>query len=90
MNQSGLHCIISGRVQGVFYRASTQKQAKILGVSGWVRNLPDGNVETMAFGTTEKLEQFKDWLWQGPSRAKVENVEVKQIPWEEYKTFEVK
>jgi acylphosphatase len=52
--------------------------------------LPDGSVETMAFGTAEQLEQFKAWLWQGPSRAKVEKVEVKAVEWEDHESFKVR
>ena len=65
---------VSGRVQGVFYRASTRDKAKELGLSGWVRNEPDGTVYVEAEGSKEALDQLIDWWKQGPPRAKVENV----------------
>lgn len=70
------HFIISGRVQGVYYRASTCKKAKELGLSGWVRNLADGRVEALAYGAGPELDSFEHWLWQGPERANVTQVEV--------------
>lgn len=68
--------IISGRVQGVFFRMETQRAAKAAGVSGWVRNLPDGNVEALLEGLPEKIESVIAWCRQGPPRARVEQVEV--------------
>lgn len=68
--------IVSGRVQGVFYRASTQKQAQQLGLKGWVRNLSSGQVEAIAQGDEAALTIFEKWLWQGPVAAKVTHVEV--------------
>jgi len=65
---------IQGKVQGVFYRASTQDKAKELGLNGWVRNEPDGSVYAEAEGERDKLDQFIDWCKQGPARANVENV----------------
>lgn len=66
--------LVSGRVQGVFYRAATQDRARRLGLTGWVRNLPDGRVELIACGDETKLKQLEEWLWQGPPHAHVENV----------------
>lgn len=66
--------LISGRVQGVYYRAATMKQAKLLGLTGWVRNLPDGQVEVLAYGNIDQLKQLEAWLWQGPKLARVERV----------------
>ncbi len=65
---------VSGRVQGVFFRSGTQDRARRLGLTGWVRNLPDGNVELVACGDETKLKQLEEWLWQGPPHARVENV----------------
>ena len=67
---------VTGRVQGVFYRASTQARAQALGLAGWVRNCPDGSVELEASGDAEALQQLEAWLWQGPERAQVSAVEV--------------
>lgn len=80
MKNEGIHCYISGRVQGVFYRDSTRKRAIELGITGFVKNLPDGRVELMAFGSEEKLKELETWLWQGPPRAKVESVTCEKIP----------
>ena len=76
------HIFVSGWVQGVFFRDQTQKWANSLAVTGWVRNLKDGRVEVMAEGNKEKIEDLISQLKQGPSLARVENVEV---DWEEYK-----
>jgi acylphosphatase len=65
---------VSGRVQGVFYRASTERQAQRLGVTGWVRNLPDSRVEVLACGDEEQLDALLSWLWQGPANARVSDV----------------
>ncbi|HEC12527.1 MAG TPA: acylphosphatase [Acidiferrobacteraceae bacterium] len=65
---------VSGRVQGVFFRASTCDQARRLGLTGWVRNLPGGNVELLACGEETALAHLEDWLHQGPPMAKVTQV----------------
>ena len=72
----GLHLIVKGRVQGVCYRANTQKQAQRLGLSGWVRNLPNGDVEVVACGDAAALQQLVAWCRQGPTLAKVSDVMV--------------
>lgn len=74
MNQR-VHLYISGRVQGVFYRASTEAIARQLGLTGWVRNLPDGRVEALAEGPREALDRLVSWCRQGPPAAHVEGVE---------------
>ncbi|TAL86801.1 MAG: acylphosphatase [Rhodanobacter sp.] len=66
--------IVSGKVQGVFYRASTREQALQLGLSGIARNLADGRVEVLAGGSREALAAFERWLWNGPAAAQVEAV----------------
>jgi acylphosphatase len=68
--------LVSGRVQGVFYRASTRQQARQQGLSGWVRNRYDGRVEVLACGDEDQLEAFAKWLEIGPEHAKVTNIEV--------------
>lgn len=70
-----LHCVISGRVQGVFFRAWTKNQAQAQGLAGWVRNLPGGKVELMAQGPDEQLQCFLELLHEGPPLARVERVE---------------
>lgn len=77
-------CLVAGRVQGVFYRASAQRRARELGITGYARNLPDGRVEVFACGTPEALETFIRWLWVGPAGAKVSAVEVRDARAEEH------
>ena len=61
-----IHAKVTGKVQGVFYRASTRDTARALGLTGWVKNMPDGSVELEAQGPEDKLEQLVIWLNQGP------------------------
>jgi acylphosphatase len=84
------HFLVSGRVQGVFYRSSTQAKARELGLTGWVHNLPDGRVEAMACGEPGVLEEFERWLWRGPERASVTGVEVQPASPEQPQGFEVR
>ena len=78
----GRRCIVSGRVQGVFYRASARQQALGIGVAGYARNLPDGTVEVLACGEEAAVLQFVQWLWIGPSAAKVTEVRVDSVEFE--------
>ena len=73
-------CHVSGRVQGVFYRASTRERARELGVTGYARNLPDGRVEVLACGKPDAVEALCRWLWQGPPSSRVTAVEVSAVP----------
>lgn len=66
---------VTGRVQGVYYRASTQEQARTLGLRGWVRNMPDGRVELRAQGTRGRVEALLEWCRKGPPASRVESVE---------------
>ena len=80
-------CRVSGRVQGVFYRASTLEQAIKYNLTGYAKNLLDGDVEVLVCGEPQAVEALCDWLWQGPIHARVENVvctEVEQIPLGEF------
>ena len=70
-----LHAIVHGRVQGVFFRDSTRSEAQRLGLSGWVRNNPDGTVEVEAVGARPALEELHDWLGLGPPAARVDRVD---------------
>jgi acylphosphatase len=70
-----VRCLVAGRVQGVFFRASTREQAVQLGMSGHVRNRPDGRVEVVACGEQAAVEKLQAWLWQGPTHAQVSAVE---------------
>jgi acylphosphatase len=75
-----IHVIVCGRVQGVYFRASTRDRARQLGLSGWVRNCPDSNVELVAEGEKAKLEQLVTWCHSGPSGATVSELTVE---WQE-------
>lgn len=68
-------CLISGRVQGVFFRASTARRARSLGVNGHAINLPDGRVEVLAWGEAQAVDALCDWLRHGPPAARVDAVE---------------
>jgi acylphosphatase len=68
-------CIVSGRVQGVFFRASTQEQALALGICGHARNLPDGRVEVLACGEEQAVSALCAWLQTGPAQAQVIDVQ---------------
>ncbi len=65
---------IEGRVQGVGFRYATIRQAERLGLTGWVRNLPDGRVEVEAHGDEQAMDALENWLWQGPAHARVNRV----------------
>ena len=67
--------VVTGRVQGVFFRQSAVNEAQRLGLSGWVRNLPGGRVEGLACGESTALEKLRVWLQHGPPEAHVSNVE---------------
>jgi len=68
--------LVEGRVQGVFFRASTREEALRLGLDGWVRNLRDGRVEAWAIGPVATLDAFEAWLRRGPPRAQVVALEI--------------
>ena len=84
-----LHLLITGSVQGVFFRATTKAEADRLGITGWVRNTADGNVEIHAEGSPEALEQFQSWCRKGPPAAQVDHVEAKDVPEEGFTSFVV-
>ncbi len=73
-----IHLKITGRVQGVFFRATTKEKADSLGLTGWVKNCADGSVEVFAQGEDEKLKEFVEWCGNGPSAAKVDDVRSKK------------
>lgn len=83
--------LISGRVQGVFFRAYTKEEANRLGLKGWVRNLPDGRVEALFEGEDEAVEKMIKWCHRGSPASKVEKVEVFEEPYlGEYESFFIK
>ena len=85
-----LRLLVSGRVQGVWFRESTRQEAERLGVTGWVRNLPDGRVEAVLEGETVAVQALAAWCRRGPERAQVETVEqVEERPTGSFPDFRV-
>lgn len=82
------HYIIEGRVQGVGFRYFVVRQARSMGLVGWVRNLPDGTVEAIAAGPTSALSELEDALRQGPLMSRVDRVAVVDAPIPMQSTFE--
>lgn len=85
-----IHCFVAGKVQGVWFRVSTQDAAQDLGLTGWVRNVPDGRVEVLACGPRDKVAQLQEWLKEGPELAEVSEVTCEEVPWEKHERFAVK
>jgi acylphosphatase len=81
MSMKQVHLIVRGRVQGVFFRAATQREARRLGLTGWVKNRNDGGVEVCAEGDESSLRQLCMWAERGPSAARVDDV---QTRWRAY------
>ena len=81
MEKARAHVIIKGRVQGVFFRSSTQDEAIRLGLTGWVRNCPDGSVEAVFEGDKKVIEEIIKWCHKGPPWARVNEV---KVSWEPY------
>ena len=82
--------IVTGRVQGVWFRSSTQRQARALGLAGYVRNLPDGNVEVVVEGKESDVDRLLDWARVGPPGARVDNLDIEVLPSEsEFQSFEI-
>ena len=76
MKKRRAHVWITGRVQGVFYRAYTRDAAQLLGVTGWVRNLPGGTVEAVFEGDADQVEKMIEWCYEGSPLSRVDLVEV--------------
>jgi acylphosphatase len=91
MAEARAHVYISGRVQGVFFRAYTRDKARALGLKGWVRNLSDGRVEAVFEGAKEKVEEMLRWCHEGSPYARVSGVEVRwEAPAGKYRSFDVR
>lgn len=85
------HVLISGRVQGVWFRANTKDKAQQLGVKGWVRNTPDGKVEALFEGEEEGVKQMIEWCRHGPPLAKVSEVKVEwKEPENDFESFSIR
>lgn len=86
-----VRAIVTGRVQGVWFRAHTRDKARELGVTGYARNLPDGSVEIVARGEETQIEALLDWARRGPPMAEVAGVEVTETGSEsDYEAFEIR
>jgi acylphosphatase len=81
MGQKRIHLVVRGRVQGVFFRASAQREAKRLGLTGWVKNRQDGGVEILAEGEEDQVKDLLAWAQHGPSTARVEKLDTR---WRSY------
>lgn len=84
------HVVVSGRVQGVFFRYETRRRAQMEGLVGWVRNIPDGRVEAVFEGPEEAVERMVRWCRQGPDGAEVDDAEVTRETPEGLDGFEVR
>jgi acylphosphatase len=73
--------IVRGRVTGVFFRAATQREARRLGITGWVKNRPDGNIEIVAEAEEDAIREMVSWAQHGPSAARVDDVDIR---WRSY------
>ena len=80
---------IKGKVQGVFFRATAKDIADELGIKGWVKNLPDRNVEITATAPVDTLQKFIDWCKQGPPKARVDEVIVEELSTAEFNGFRI-
>lgn len=83
------HLIISGKVQGVFYRASAKEKAMELNITGWIKNTPEGNVEAMISGEEESIASFIKWCRSGPDRATVSDVKIHLREPVQFETFKI-
>ncbi len=71
---------VYGKVQGVYFRATAQEEARRLGLTGWIHNVEDGSVEFEVQGPEEAVKQFLEWAQEGPPAARVDNWKVEEIP----------
>ncbi|HEX5155424.1 MAG TPA: acylphosphatase [Parafilimonas sp.] len=84
------HIVVKGEVQGVFFRKTAKQVAEALNITGWVKNTEEGNVEIFAQASEDKIAQLTEWCKQGPPRAEVEDVEVKDAkPDQNIKQFSI-
>lgn len=84
-----VHLVISGRVQGVFFRATAQQVAEKMQIMGWIKNTPDGEVEVLAEGSEEQVNQFIGWCKTGPPKARVISVDITEKEFQNLSRFRV-
>lgn len=83
------HLVIKGKVQGVYYRVSARDQAVKLGLTGWVKNTPAGDVEVVVSGHPDIIDRFIQWCRQGPPHAEVEDVIIEAIAPQQFEGFDI-
>ena len=84
-----VRCFVAGRVQGVFFRASTKHEAQRLGIKGYAKNLHDGRVEVIACGTVDAVDELREWLRKGPADARVAGISCEVIDFQGFAQFTV-
>lgn len=84
-----VHLLISGKVQGVFFRETSRRLAEKLHIKGWIKNTPDGKVEALITGNEKDLDDFVDFCKKGPERAEVEEVKIFKKQKMDFDKFEV-
>ena len=84
-----VHLLISGKVQGVFFRQTAARKAQTLDITGWIKNTKDAKVEAVITGNNDDVKKFLTWCQAGPDKAEVENVSVSKQPDAIFKNFEV-
>ena len=84
-----IRCHVKGQVQGVWFRQSTVNEAKKLNITGYTKNLSNGDVEVIACGTEDDLDALKSWLWKGPPAAEVTELLVESINTESFSDFSI-
>jgi acylphosphatase len=89
-DSAAVHMFVHGHVQGVFFRAKTQKVAEGLGLTGWVKNCSDGSVELHAEGNKAKLEELIAWCRRGPALASVSNIDLNWIETKGLRSFDIR
>ena len=87
MNKCCIKAIVTGKVQGVWYRRSTQEHALQHGVAGHAKNLLDGRVEVLLCGESAAVNEVVEWLWKGPPNARVTHIELQDVAYRDYDAF---
>lgn len=90
MSNQAILIEVSGKVQGVFFRASTKEVCDRLGIAGWVKNVPSGNVMIHAQGSAEQLSELQAWCKEGPQLSKVSRINVEEATETPLKVFEIR
>ncbi len=90
MIKKTIHAIIGGKVQGVFFRDYTRREALKTGVTGWVRNKSDGTVEAIISGSVDSVEHMQEWFRQGSPRSTVLHVKITEVESESFPDFQIR